>query len=137
MKKQRSRQGVSRTKLIAQPHGGALLEGGLAGNRGGTGRPPSALRQLCRDALGHRLSLLEEILDGAVVKKCPCCDHEFQLVVRPADRLRALELLAKYGLGPAGGKEGSEEGPPVVVQVNTGATAPTKATLRSLIRKQR
>lgn len=31
-------------ELKAQPHGGALLAGGLPGNKGGTGRPPNVFK---------------------------------------------------------------------------------------------
>jgi hypothetical protein len=38
-------------ELVPQPHGGALLSGGLVGNKGGTGRPPLAFKALCKDIL--------------------------------------------------------------------------------------
>jgi hypothetical protein len=34
--------------LIPQEHGGALLAGGVPGNKGGTGRPPNVLRSKSR-----------------------------------------------------------------------------------------
>jgi len=34
-----------RPALVPQPHGGALSTGGMPGNRGGPGRPPSQLRR--------------------------------------------------------------------------------------------
>ena len=36
----------SASLLIKQPHGGALLQGGVNGHKGGTGRPSSAIRKL-------------------------------------------------------------------------------------------
>ena len=36
-------------KLVVQEHGGALLTGGVPGNRGGTGRPPDAFTAMCRE----------------------------------------------------------------------------------------
>lgn len=66
----------------AQPHGGSLLSGGVPGNRGGTGRPPSAVRELCLQAFEDRIPIAMSLAD----------DPE----VRPRDRLAALELLARY-----------------------------------------
>jgi hypothetical protein len=71
--------------LVPQAHGGALLAGGLPGHRGGTGRPPSALRERMRGALEDRVHIAEEIADDPNVS--------------PADRVRALDFLARYGLG--------------------------------------
>ena len=39
------------TELIPQAHGGALLPGGVPGNKGGAGRPPNWLRDWCDDLL--------------------------------------------------------------------------------------
>ena len=71
--------------LVAQAHGGALLAGGLPGHRGGSGRTPNALRERMRAALEDRMHIAEEIADDPSVS--------------PADRVRALEFLARYGLG--------------------------------------
>ena len=68
--------------LIPQPHGGALRNGGT--NRGGTGRPPSEIRQRLRGSFADRIKILEEIADKAEANQ---------------DRIRALDILAKYGLG--------------------------------------
>jgi len=68
--------------LIPQPHGGALRYGGT--NRGGTGRPPSEIRQRLRGSFADRIKILEEIADKAEANQ---------------DRIRALDILAKYGLG--------------------------------------
>jgi hypothetical protein len=73
-------------ELIAQDHGGALLSGGKPGNKGGSGRPPSELRRRLRSSLDKRIAVAEEIADDDTR--------------RAADRLRAIDLLAKYGLGP-------------------------------------
>ena len=70
-------------ELVPQPHGGALASGGYQGNRGG--RPPSEFRRRMRGSLEERLHVAEEIAD----------DPDG----RPADRIRALEFFAKYGLG--------------------------------------
>ena len=70
--------------LIPQPHGGALLSGGVPGNNGG-GRPRSVLRQRLRGSFEDRIPVLEEIADD------PNADCQ--------DRIRALDVLAKYGIG--------------------------------------
>lgn len=71
--------------LVPQLHGGALLKGGLPGHVGGTGRPSSVLRERLRGSFQDRVKVLEEIADDAQAD--------------PQDRIRALDVLAKYGLG--------------------------------------
>ncbi len=46
---------------------GALRGGGKPGNRGGTGRPPSVIRERCRGSFEDRIAVLEEIADDAKV----------------------------------------------------------------------
>lgn len=84
-------------KLVEQAHGGAILQGGNPGNKGGPGRPPSALRERMRGSLEERLKVLEEIADDS--------DS------RPADRIRAVEVLARYGLGSAHELSGPDQQP--------------------------
>ncbi len=57
------------------------------GERGSDGRPPSRIRHALRQSFEDRIRLLEEIADGAGGK------------TTVGDRLRALDILAKYGLG--------------------------------------
>src|SRR5687768_5504396 len=72
--------------LIQRPDGrGALLSGGLVGNRGGLGRPSSEVRARCRGSFADRIHILESIADD--------------VSIAPSDRIKALELLARYGLG--------------------------------------
>src|SRR5712691_8321660 len=71
--------------LVPQPHGGALLDSGLPGHAGGGGRPSSALRERLRGSFQERVRVLEDIADD------PKAD--------PQDRIRAIDVLAKYGLG--------------------------------------
>ena len=72
--------------LVPQPHGGQLRCGSKPGtNRGGTGRPPSSIRERLRGSFDERVAVLEDIADSEA--------HS------TADRLRAIDLLAKYGLG--------------------------------------
>jgi hypothetical protein len=68
-------------QLIPQPHGGALRHGGPGG--GGSGRPPSAIRELVRGSFEERFRILESIADD------PDADR--------SDRLKAVDLLGKYG----------------------------------------
>ncbi len=77
---------MSGVQRIQQPHGGALLAGGQPGNRGGLGKPPSALRERLRGSLDERVVVLEQIADDETAM------HR--------DRIRAVDTLAKYGLGP-------------------------------------
>ena len=76
---------MSGVQRIQQPHGGALLAGGQPGNRGGLGKPPSALRERLRGSLDERVVVLEQIADDE------SATHR--------DRIRAVDILAKYGLG--------------------------------------
>ena len=73
--------------LVKPPHGkGFLRHGSLPGtNAGGTGRPPSAIRERLRGSFEERIAILEEIADGAQQAA--------------ADRMKAIDLLGKYGLG--------------------------------------
>lgn len=70
--------------LVPQPHGGALQVGN-PGNSGGTGRPPSLLRQQLRGAFAERVAVLTGITD----------DQE----APNGDRIRAMDVLGKYGIG--------------------------------------
>ncbi len=70
-------------ELIPQPHGGALRNGGP--NRGGPGRAPSEIRKQLRGDFRERIQILNRIAD----------DEE----MRAGDRIRAVELMARYGLG--------------------------------------
>jgi len=71
--------------LVPQPNGSKLLAGGLPGNRGGPGAPPSAIREQLRGSFAERIKVLEEIADNDKYK--------------PRDRAQAIEILARYGLG--------------------------------------
>jgi hypothetical protein len=71
--------------LSSQPHGGALYSGGVPGHPGAGGRPPSVLRQRLRGSFEERIPVLEEIADDS--------DAD------PQDRIRALDILGKYGIG--------------------------------------
>ena len=51
-------------KLVRQPHGGALLPGAGGGPQPGSGRPPSAIREVARLAFSDRIPVLESIADN-------------------------------------------------------------------------
>jgi hypothetical protein len=119
----------SGSALIPQPNGrGALLSGGKLGNKGGIGRPPSELRARLVGTFAQRVGVIESIADGAPVKvvevplltllqyaTCPRCGDALTPTVSvadavmtqirvtesasPGDRLKALDLAGKYGLG--------------------------------------
>ena len=101
-----------------------MLRYGNPGNGGGKGQPPSELRARLRGSFADRQHIAEEIADGVPTVRtrivlrdllphvtCPNCgDHleprdkasvEIEVTTSASnkDRLGALELLAKYGLG--------------------------------------
>ena len=78
---------TARPALVASshPNGGMLFTGGVPGNRGGTGRPPSVLRERLRGSFADRVNVLEEIADDPAMQT--------------GDRIRAIDLMGKYGLG--------------------------------------
>ena len=78
------RESASR-EMQPQSHGGALLSGGQPGNRGGSGAPPSAIRLRCRESFLSRVAIAERIADDEAQDA--------------RNRLKALELLARLGLG--------------------------------------
>jgi hypothetical protein len=84
-----------------QPHGGALCRDGNPGNRGGTGRPPSILRDYLRGSFADRITVLEQIADGKTIQRIKVEGKETgaEISADVSDRLRAIDLLAKYGLG--------------------------------------
>lgn len=64
----------------------------------GPGRPPSAIRAKMRGSLENRLAIAESIADNPKSSD--------------SDRLRALDFLAKYGLGTKSEVSG-EDGAPI------------------------
>ena len=101
--------------LIPQPHGGALLSGGVPGKAGGAGRPPSEVRQLAREAYAQRIPVLAAIADGLVAvplrERCPRCGHDpadekertvekaIERAPSPGEQVRAMAELSKVGMG--------------------------------------
>lgn len=77
-----------RGQVIPQPHGGALVPGAGRGPAPGApnaGRPPSQVRAALRQAFADRLPTLTGIADDTMLP--------------PGERLRALEVMARHGLG--------------------------------------
>jgi hypothetical protein len=91
--------------LKPQPHGGALRHGN-PGNKGG--RPSSVIREALRVDFSRRRRHLRTIADNKPVK-----NHDGTEGPRPytvSDQLKALDLMAKYGMGmpvEVGGPDGS------------------------------
>lgn len=106
---------------------GGRLQSGNPGNRGGPGRPASALRDRLRGSFDQRVAVIEAIADGeptvhttvplsAILPHVTCSACSGSVIARdpshlelieidartsasPRDRLTALDLAAKYGLG--------------------------------------
>ena len=70
-------------QLVPQPHGGALLRGNPA-LVPGPGRPASEVRKAARMAFDERIPTLAHIADTAE---------------KTSDRIRAIEVLGKIGVG--------------------------------------
>lgn len=100
---------------VSQPNGGALYASGVPGNEGGSGRPPSAIREVLRGDYEARLPRLRNLADGVtelrIRQKCPECGYmppkkqqRIRDVFVTADTsLRAMDHMAKIGLGVAHG----------------------------------
>lgn len=72
--------------LVPQPHGGSIYQGPPRRPVAGPGRPASELRRMSRKGFEERLPELERIARKGI---------------RESDRLRAIDILARYGLGEA------------------------------------
>lgn len=82
---------------IPQKHGGALLSGGKPGNKGGPGRPPSGLREACREIFEGSLENLKTIAQGTA--KRPFMGDEVPPLF--SEQIKAIDTAGKYGLGEA------------------------------------
>jgi hypothetical protein len=86
-------------KLIPRPDGrGALLSGGVPGHDGSNaGRKKSAVRELCRQHFESIVPDLAEIAKGSATREWAGAE------VGPmfGERVRAADVLGKYGLGEA------------------------------------
>ena len=78
------------SKLVVPSHGnGRIWQGPAANPVAGPGRPPDRIRERLRGSFEDRIALLEQIADGLLKDE----------KVTVQDRTRALDMLAKYGLG--------------------------------------
>ena len=89
-------------ELVPQAHGGALLAGGKRGNKGG-GRTPSEIRELMRQPLAKLLPIITRIAEAPDVEEveCPHCNEKVEVPShrKDGDKLKAVDLLARYGIG--------------------------------------
>lgn len=91
--------------LVPQPHGGALRRGN-PGNKGG-GSLPNELRRRLTESFAQRIDFAERVVDGdegevQLSVSCPACGTSHNVTLpgaRVSDRLRAWELMGKYGPG--------------------------------------
>lgn len=124
--KPRTAQAEIPVKLpVAQPHGGAIHQGGVPGHRGGSGRPKEAQRAKCREALNGRdneidgVEYVAGVMRGTETEDITVMvghgDKAEQIVlkVRPKtrDRLYAFELLSDRGYGKPDQVESTPERP--------------------------
>jgi len=110
----KSSGGKKAREMVPQPHGGALLPGAGGGPQPGSGRPRDEVRAKFRELVEAGFPLLEGIIEGRVPVKmvgiCESCAHEHEdyellptdltATATPADRdrLKAIDISAKYGL---------------------------------------
>lgn len=76
---------MTKSELVHLGRNRGLLKIGNPGNRGGIGRPPALVRERLRGSFEQRVTILEEIADDPTVA--------------PSDRIRAIDLMGKYGIG--------------------------------------
>ena len=88
----RKRGKKSESKSVARIHKGPFVPGpdprrgrGPKPGAPNAGRPPAVIRERCRGSFEDRIVVLEEIADDPKANA--------------GDRIRALDLLGKYGLG--------------------------------------
>lgn len=84
----KSREKSPSSAPIPTATGGVLIPGKGRGPKRGAanaGRPPSEVRMVLRESFACRVGLIEAIADNPALS--------------PSERLRALDLMARYGLG--------------------------------------
>lgn len=99
------------TNLVPQEHGGAINQGAPAHPVAGSGRPQSAVRAVLREAYEDRIPFLRALADGKPITLRTATSSKHadgkrtveskKRVFTPgiADRLAAMEQLARYGIG--------------------------------------
>lgn len=148
---------ATRPALRTPKHGkGALLVGGIPGNRGGPGRPKDELRAQMRadleagldsiraDLRGERLSAmaLHDVLhDERIIALGPdvleilgdVLPYHLTARLSARDRTMAVEVLSKYGLGQENSVETKGEGVRYVIKIPARvSTAPAAAPVAVL-----
>lgn len=86
-------------KLVPQPHGGAIRQGGNPGNKGG-GRPPNIIRQAMRGLLDGSLEEVERRFSPEEIIK-----------MSDQDLARYIDTLGKLAIGTKAQLSGPDEGP--------------------------
>lgn len=83
-----------------------LIPGNRGSQKGRSGRPPSAIRDLCARSFGERVEFLRAVIDGETGLFLTDKDGRaildgenkpVRLGADMADRLKAMDLLGKYG----------------------------------------
>ena len=85
--------------------------GNTGGKKGRSGRPPSPIRDACRQSFDKRIQKLEHIIDDAKS--------------RDADKIRARDLLGKYGIGVLKEVQGAQYDRMEIVLVDEGPKEPS------------
>ncbi|MEQ1821565.1 MAG: hypothetical protein ABL949_03560 [Fimbriimonadaceae bacterium] len=81
--------GENSGQLVKQPHGGALLTGGVNGHKGGPGRPPSMIRTALLEKGWNALPEIEGIMKG---------ESSTGQVVSPAQQVAAWKAMMELSL---------------------------------------
>jgi len=92
-----------RPPLVTPMHGGGkIFRGGVRGHRGGGGRPADRVRRALIGLAGAGVAqVLKPMIEGRPVRVLGSDGTLVEIDPSPTDRLRALELALKYGLGTA------------------------------------
>ena len=80
-------------------------------NRGGPGRPTSVIRELCKGNFEERVKDLCAIIDSKTASD--------------ADKIRAMDLLGKYGVGVLKEVQGAQYDRMEIVLVDEGPRGPS------------
>lgn len=128
MSGKKRKKSPSKSPSKRQGKNGGTLISGNPGNKGGSGRPPSFLRDQLRGSYADRMKFLDRVIDGEVMQRaeiplaavlphvvCPNCgeggqapkdlselltlNFDARVSASVKDRISALEHQAKYGLG--------------------------------------
>lgn len=106
--------------MVPQEHGGAIYQGGVPGNKGGTGRPSAWIKGQATDVVARLVEIVREELErgadcpkcGANIDHCPNCGKRIDRPMSRSERFQALRELAKVA-----NLERDEQRAPFVIQV--------------------